>query len=237
MLNVNWGFPAGLESTCNAGDQGLTPGLEKSPGEENGNPLQYSCLENPMNRGTWWAILHGVTKSHDWATKHTCTNVDWNNYYSSWLWKTKLQRTWWLEMRDAMQFFSALLLLSHFSRIWLCDPIDGSPPGSSVPGILQARVLGWVAISFSSAYMHAKSLQSCPTLCDPMDSSPPGSSVHSALETIKISVCTQLRLETCHQETSYLLFILRGENSVEPWLGECVRLSLFCAISQKQYLK
>ena len=46
----------------------------------------------------------------------------------------------------------------------LCDPIDGSPPGSSVPGILQARILEWVAISFSNACMDAKSLQSCPTL-------------------------------------------------------------------------
>ena len=45
-----------------------------------------------------------------------------------------------------------LLLLSHFSRVWLCDPIDGSPPGSSVPGILQARILEWVAISFSNAW-------------------------------------------------------------------------------------
>ena len=53
----------------------------------------------------------------------------------------------------------------------LWDPIDGSPPGSSVPGILQARILEWVAISFSNACMHAKSLQSCLTLCDPMDSS------------------------------------------------------------------
>ena len=50
----------------------------------------------------------------------------------------------------------------------LCDLIDGSPPGSPVPGILQARTLEWVAISFSNACMHAKLLQSCPTLCDPM---------------------------------------------------------------------
>ena len=63
----------------------------------------------------------------------------------------------------------------------LCDPIDGSPPGSSAPGILQARTLEWVAISFSNACMHAKLLQSCLTLCDPMDSSPPGSSVHRIL--------------------------------------------------------
>ena len=63
------------------------------------------------------------------------------------------------------------------SCLTLCDPIDSSPPGSSVPGILQARILEWVAISFSNACRHAKSL-SCLTLCDLMDSSPLGSSVH-----------------------------------------------------------
>ena len=76
-----------------------------------------------------------------------------------------------------------LLLLSHFSRVrLLCDPIYGRPPGSPVPGILQARTLEWVAITFSNACMHAKSLQSCPTLCEAMDSRPPGSSVHWILQ-------------------------------------------------------
>ena len=64
----------------------------------------------------------------------------------------------------------------------LCEPIDGSPPGSPVPGILQARILEWVAISFSNACMHAKLLQSYPTVYDPMDSSPPSSSVHKILQ-------------------------------------------------------
>jgi len=45
------------------GDLGLIPGSERSPGEGNGNPLQYSCLENSMDRGVWWASVHGVTKS------------------------------------------------------------------------------------------------------------------------------------------------------------------------------
>ena len=45
------------------GDVGLIPGLGRSPGEGYGNPLQYSCLGNSMDRGTWWAIVHGVTKS------------------------------------------------------------------------------------------------------------------------------------------------------------------------------
>ena len=50
---------------ANAGDvrdSGLIPGLRRSPGEGNGNPLQYSCLENPMDRGTWQATVHGVAK-------------------------------------------------------------------------------------------------------------------------------------------------------------------------------
>ena len=65
----------------------------------------------------------------------------------------------------------------------LCDPIDGSPLGSSVPGILQARILEWVAISFSNASAAvAKSLQSCPTLCDPIDGSPPGSPIPRILQ-------------------------------------------------------
>ena len=60
------GFPGGKarkESTCKAGDLGLIPGLGRSPGEGNGNPLQYSCMENPMDRGAWQATVHGVTMS------------------------------------------------------------------------------------------------------------------------------------------------------------------------------
>ena len=54
---------SGKESACNAGDLGLITGLGKFTGEENGNPLQYSCLENSMDRGAWQATVHGVTKS------------------------------------------------------------------------------------------------------------------------------------------------------------------------------
>ena len=53
----------GKESTCNAGDPGLIPGLERSPGKWNGNPLQFSYLENPMNTGAWRATVNGVAKS------------------------------------------------------------------------------------------------------------------------------------------------------------------------------
>ena len=53
----------GKEFTCNAGDLGSIPELGRSPGGRHGNPLQYSCLENPMDTGAWWATVHGVTKS------------------------------------------------------------------------------------------------------------------------------------------------------------------------------
>ena len=57
------GSSGGKESACNAGDPGLIPGSGRSPGEGNGNPLQYSCLENSTDRGVWQAIIHEVTKS------------------------------------------------------------------------------------------------------------------------------------------------------------------------------
>ena len=69
------------------------------------------------------------------------------------------------------------------SCLTLCDPTDGSPPGSLIPGVLQARTLEWVAISFSNAWKwKVKVTQSCPTLSDPMDWSPPGSSIHGIFQ-------------------------------------------------------
>ena len=68
-INVlRWGFP-GVSMVknppVNAGDVGLIPGSGRYPGEGNGNPLQYSCLGNPEDRGAWWATVHGVTKQLD----------------------------------------------------------------------------------------------------------------------------------------------------------------------------
>ena len=65
-LTMSVGFPDGSEvknPAANAGDLGSIPGSGRSPGEGNGNPLQYSCLENPMDEGAWGATVHGVTKS------------------------------------------------------------------------------------------------------------------------------------------------------------------------------
>ena len=66
ILYRSMGFPGGsdgVQSACKVGDLGSIPGSGRPPGEGNGNALQYSCLENPMDRGAWWATVHGVTKS------------------------------------------------------------------------------------------------------------------------------------------------------------------------------
>ena len=71
-------FPGGSDgkvSVYNAGDLGSIPGLGRSPGEENGKPLQYYCLENPMDRGAWKAAIHGIAKSRTRLsdfTSHLC---------------------------------------------------------------------------------------------------------------------------------------------------------------------
>ena len=68
------GFPGGSvvkDMPANAGDSGLILGSERSPGEGNGNPLQYFCLVNPMDRGAWWATTHRVANSWTWLGTHT----------------------------------------------------------------------------------------------------------------------------------------------------------------------
>ena len=62
LLYLPW-WLRGKASACNVGNLGLIPGSAISPGEGNGNPFQYSCLENAMDRGAWWATVHGVAKS------------------------------------------------------------------------------------------------------------------------------------------------------------------------------
>ena len=77
------GFPGGSEvkaSAFNAGDLGLIPGSGRSPGEGNGNPLQYSCLENPMDRGDWWATVHRAAKS--WTRLRDFTHFTHTYIYS-----------------------------------------------------------------------------------------------------------------------------------------------------------
>ncbi|KAI4548252.1 hypothetical protein MG293_000582 [Ovis ammon polii] len=93
------------ESACNSGDPGSIPESGRSPGEENGYPLQYSYLENYMDRGAWQAMVYGATKS-------------------------------WTQLSKKHSKQPAAAAKSLQSCPTLCDPIDGSLPGSPVPGIL-----------------------------------------------------------------------------------------------------
>ena len=115
-------------------DAGLIPELRKAPGGGNGNPLHYSCLENSMGTGGWWATIHRVAKSQTWLSTHM----------------QKYQIT--QQIYDTIYSPAAAAAKSLQSCPTLCDPIDGSPPSSPVPGILQARILEWVAISFSNTW-------------------------------------------------------------------------------------
>ena len=78
LLNA-WCFTDSGESACNAGDASAIPASGRPPGGGHDNPLQYSCLENPMDRGAWRGTVHGVTKSqtniHTYAHTYTCTHA------------------------------------------------------------------------------------------------------------------------------------------------------------------
>ena len=95
-------------SACNAGDLGLIPGSGRSPGEGNGNPLQYSCLENPMDGGAWWATVHGVAES-DTTSLSLSLSVD-----VSWFLIVVLT---WISLM-ANELVRLFLLVSHLYRFF-----------------------------------------------------------------------------------------------------------------------
>ena len=87
------GLPCGSdskESACSEGDPGLIPGLRRSPGEGNGNSLQYSGLENLMDKGAWWATAHGVAQSWIWVNRLSTQRREkervWENFWRDYSW-------------------------------------------------------------------------------------------------------------------------------------------------------
>ena len=132
---ITLGFLGGSEdkaSACNAGDPGSIPGLGRSPGEGNDNPLQYSCLENPMDRGIWRATVHGVAKSwtqlSDFIHTHTHTRVTLGPHFSSAsIWPAAQQS------KDSRAVVSSSFCKAEFPRVsW--DPGGcSSSPMSWIP--------------------------------------------------------------------------------------------------------
>ena len=128
-----WSGAAVKNLPANSGktwDVGLIPGLGRSPGVGRSNPLWYSCLKNSMDRGAWNTRVHRVAKNWTWLIIHT--------------WCKQSLKT----------PFDILLRLhtcakSLLSCLTLCNPMDCSPPVSSIHGIVQARILEWVAMPYA----------------------------------------------------------------------------------------
>ena len=109
-------------------DMGLISGWGQSPGGGNGNPLQYSCLKNPVDRGAWWAIVHGVQRiGHDWATKPKKAMAP---HSSTLAWKIpwveepgKLQSMGSLRARHNWVTSLSLFTCMHWRRKWQPTPV------------------------------------------------------------------------------------------------------------------
>ena len=164
-----WAFLI-AQFTYDAGGPGSIPGLGRSNGEGTGYPLQYSDLETSMD-----STVHGITKSQTWLSDFHFTSLQIVYLrlkvdlpmpvslsvnqglitvpnFTGWSWG--LNKLTYEEPLQQYQAHSkdAAAAKSLQSCPTLCDPIDVSPPGSAIPGILQARTLEWVAISFSNAW-------------------------------------------------------------------------------------
>ena len=142
---VQWGYP---------GDVGSIPGLGKYSGGGNGNPLQYSCLKNPMDREAWWATIHGITKSQTWLSMHPRFSLPWgicesHAVVSDSLWPHGLHSPWNSAHQNTAMGSHSLLQgifqtqglnpgLPHCGQILYQLSHKGSP-----------RILEWVAYHFS----------------------------------------------------------------------------------------
>ena len=129
----------GKESACNAGDLGSVPGSGRSPGARRGNPPQYSCLENPTDRGTWWATVDGATVRHNWATNT--------------LWATTLPGKHLLS--PPPQIESACYLLPPHRTNAMAPCMSLTYPSSVCPVIVQetgiSEIAGWPGCCMKSS--------------------------------------------------------------------------------------
>ena len=168
--------------------------MGRSPREANGNPLQYSCLKNSMDRGAWWATVHGVTKSQTrlshFTSRHFKIGGRWRALPKWPAGTFRAQGPAWdpVEAREEpLRFphlpqegnqFSKILRWRQILLSWSHVPEAGSVLGSFLEKQFAPGVKGTVP---GPEVFVCSVAQLCPTLCDPLDSSPPGSSVHGIL--------------------------------------------------------
>ena len=167
-----WGFPGGsvVENLpAKAGDMGLIPGFWRCPGEGDGNPLQYSCLENPRDRGAWWAAVCGVAQSWIWLNRLSmpaCIGVENGNPFQySCLENPRDGGAWWAAVYGVAQSWTWLKRLSMHACIgvgngnplqYSCmeNPRDRGAWWAAVYGVAQSRTwLKRLSSSSSSSSM------------------------------------------------------------------------------------
>ena len=142
---LRWGFPSssvGKASACNTGDPGAIPGLGRSPGGGNGTPLQYSSLENPMDRGAWWATVHGVAKSRTWLSNWHALFMLMTYHHTVFIYVSAggcMRYLYFLKSVLWITYFEILLIVARkikdntvscwSAQLWLtlCDPMDCKP--------------------------------------------------------------------------------------------------------------
>ena len=124
----------------------MLPRSGKSPGGGHGNPLQYSCLENPVDSGAWWVPVHEVIKNQTWLKQ-----LSMHSQYHHRKKQRKKERKKKRKKERRKERKKERKKENEVAQTCptLCNPVDYSLPSSSVHEILQARVLEWVAISFS----------------------------------------------------------------------------------------
>ena len=155
----------GKASTCNTGDQRLIPGSGRSPGEGNSNPLQYSCLKNPMDGGAWEATVHRVAKSRTWLSDFTVTFWQCNVSCSCCIFPVPVLEPV-ISLGNLCFFYWSIVFET---KIWTLRVFFSSRPSQ------------WIELGSTWMYQFSSVAQSCPTLCEPMNRSTPGLPVHHKL--------------------------------------------------------
>ena len=180
-------------SACNAGDLGSIPGSERSPGEGNGNPLQYSCLENPMDGGAWWATVHGVTKIR---TRLRDFTFKW--YLGRWF--MIYSKAGFTDLETSYFFVDLGMYIADENSswyFWLPRPSDspGKNTGMGCHFLLQCM----------KVESEREVAQSCPTPSNPMDCSLPGSSVHGSFQArvVEWGAINRYRVSDLQDEMNY----------------------------------
>ena len=160
------GSPGGSDgkaSACNVGDPALIPELGRSPGEGNGNPLQYSCLENPMNGGAWQVTVHGVPKSRTWLSDFTFTFFHAPGTCLGRFWQPpcncRLPSAWNASPPDLkVPFHPSLTIRCHLIQTLLCPPSSRCSVNPDSAFLQRSSVLLTLDICVVNPLMKAQNL-------------------------------------------------------------------------------